>query len=103
MPRVIWAYCLGIFLIFGLSGCLPDSINPVGDADKTTPDTALAGKWTGTMNKEPATVTITAKEGAVLQFRVETQDSDGKTDWVLLEGFPAEVGKRHYMNMKFRE
>jgi len=96
---------IGVFLAaaLALSACLPDSINPLGDPASATPDPKLAGRWTGTMNGEATTLAITAKDGAILEFRVETTDADGKKEWVVLEGFPAMVAKRSYMNVKFRE
>lgn len=86
-----------------LGGCLPDTINPLGDPQTATADPRLVGEWSGTMNDEPASLTVTAGEGAMLNFRVVITDSEGKKDWVLLDGFPAQIKQRSYMNVKFRE
>ena len=97
------ACCLWIFAALALSSCIPDSINPLGDPATAAPDPRLLGHWTGTINKQRASLAVTAGEGAMLRFRAETTDKDGKTEWVLLEGFPATVKRRNYLSVKFRE
>ena len=96
------ASCLLALAALALSACIPDSINPLGDPATAVPDPRLLGHWTGTMNDKRATLAVTAGEGAMLRFRVETTDTDGKTEWVLLDGFPAVANRRNYMNVKFR-
>lgn len=86
-----------------LSACLPDSINPLGDPQSAAPDPRLVGNWSGTMNDEPATLAVTAGEGAKLDFRVVTQGAEGKEDWVKLSGFPATLKNQTYINVKFIE
>ena len=86
-----------------LSACLPDSINPLGDPKTAAPDPRLIGNWSGTMNDEPATLAVTAGEGAMLDFRVVTRDAEGKEEWVKLGGFPAALKNRTYINVKFIE
>ncbi len=103
MARTNKAKALILAAALGLAACLPDSINPLGDPQTAPPDARLVGDWAGTMNDEPATLSVTSGEGAMLNFRVVTTDADGKKDWVLLDGFPDELKKRTYMNMKFRE
>lgn len=103
MHKAIRATCLWAVVALALSACIPDSINPLGDPAKAEADPKLSGKWTGMMNGEPATLTVTPKEGAALELRVETEGGEGKTDWVLLDAFPAQIGKQHYVNIKFRE
>ena len=95
----------GLFLAAALvlSACLPDSINPLGDPQTAAPDPRLVGNWSGTMNDEPATLAVTAGEGAMLDFRVVTRDSEGKEEWVKLSGFPAALKDRTYINVKFVE
>jgi hypothetical protein len=97
------AKCIWVAAALALSACLPDSINPLGDPAAAQPDPRLVGNWTGTMNDEPATLAVAAGEGAMMRFRVETTDSEGKKEWVVLDGFPAQVNKHNYMNVKFRE
>lgn len=86
-----------------LAGCLPDTVNPVGDPAKVAPDARLVGNWAGDMNGEKATVAVIAGEGAMLRIRAVTTDPDGKSEWVVLEGFPAPVKNRSYLNVKFKE
>ena len=96
--KFLWAVAA-----LALSACIPDSINPLGDPASAVPDARLLGRWVGTMNEQWATLAVTAGEGAALCFRVETTDQEGKTEWVVLDGFPAVANKQTYMNVKFRE
>jgi hypothetical protein len=96
--KFLWAVAA-----LALSACIPDSINPLGDPARATPDSRLVGRWTGTMNEQRAALAVTAGEGTALRFRVETTDQEGKTEWVVLDGLPAVAKKQTYMNVKFRE
>ena len=86
-----------------LTACLPDSINPLGDPATSEPDTEILGQWTGTLDGTPSKLTVTPKDGAMLEFRVETLMPGGENEWVILDGFPAAAGKDKYMNVKMRE
>lgn len=86
-----------------LAACLPDTINPLGDPATAEPETEVLGQWAGTLDGTPTKLTVTPKEGAVLEFRVETLMPGGDNEWVILEGFPAAAGKEKYMNVKMRE
>lgn len=86
-----------------LAACLPDSINPLGDPATASPETEVLGDWTGTLDGTPSKLTVTPKDGAILEFRVETLMPDGDKEWVILEGFPATAEGKKYMNVKFRE
>jgi hypothetical protein len=94
---------LAALALLALSACLPDSVNPLGDPATATPDSRVLGTWQGTMNDQPATLSVTPGEGAMLKIRLETTDTDGKKEWIGMDGFPAEVKKRSYVSIKLRE
>lgn len=98
-PLRLWAWLAAL----ALAGCLPDTINPLGDPAIANPETEVLGQWIGTLDGTPAKLTITPKEGAMLEFRVETLMPGGENEWVILEGFPAAAGDDKYMNVKLRE
>ena len=83
-----------------LAGCIPDSINPLGDPAAETADTEVIGQWIGTLDGTPTKMEVTAEDGAMLSFRLETDLANGDREWVMLKGFPAAVENERYMNVK---
>lgn len=98
-----WLRGCALLAGLALAACLPDTINPLGDPAAAEPATEVLGQWTGSLDGKPAKLTIAAKDGAMLEFRVEGRAPDGSAEWAVFEGFPAVVENETYMNVKLRE
>ena len=100
--RLRWKV-LVVLAAFSLPGCLPDTINPLGDPAKAEPDSDLLGQWVGDLNGTATKMEITGEDGGMLKFRLDPVAPADKDEWVVLKGFPAEAKGNKYVNVKFFE
>ena len=94
---------LAVLALLVLPGCLPDTINPLGDPAAAEPDTDLLGQWVGTLDGTATKLEITAEDGGMLKFRLDPIAPGDKDQWVVLKGFPATAKGNKYVNVKFFE
>lgn len=87
-------------LLLGLTGCLPESQNPLSSQETATADARLAGVWYGRSGDDKIFLHFVAGKGPVMSIVEVDHDAKGEAHTTLYRMFPSVIDGTRYMNVR---
>jgi hypothetical protein len=87
-------------LLLVLSCMPPRSDHLLSDPAQAKVDPKLAGRWTGTKDKEPVFFQVSEKEGGLIDVVLVAQDEKKGAVVLTFEGFSTDLGGKHFLNLR---
>jgi len=87
-------------LLLNLTGCLPDSLNPLSTPENATADPRLAGVWYGKSGEDEVFLHFVPGQKAEMQVVEVDHEKKGLAHTTLYTVFPTVLGEQHYLNIR---